>query len=215
MNELIMINYENENPTVNGRDLHAALQIDTPYAKWFKRMCEYGFAENIDYRTVDKNVFRADGTEMPQKQQEHSISINMAKHLCMIQRTEIGKKFREYFIKIEESWNSPEKIMERAMQIAHQRAVEAERRILGLLEEKEVLEIALNESLQYYTVAKYNKKFRKQWNMEQCQKIGKGIAGYCRGHGWEIKRCETNDERFGSVNSYPLDAWKNYLGENL
>ena len=215
MNELIAINYANENPTVNGRDLHVALQIDTPYAKWFKRMCEYGFAENIDYRTVDKNVFRVDGTEMPQKQSDHQLSINMAKHLCMIQRTEIGKKFREYFIKIEESWNSPEKIMERAMQIAHQRAVEAERRILGLLEEKEVLEIALNESLQYYTVAKYNKKFHKRWSMEQCQKIGKGIAGYCRGHGLEIKKCETNDERFGSVNSYPLEAWNNYLGENF
>ena len=166
-------------------------------------------------KRVLKNVIRADGSEMPQKRYDHQISINMAKQLCMIQRSEIGRKFREYFIQIEEAWNSPEKIMERAMQIAHQRAVEAERRILGLLEEKEVLEIALNESLQYYTVAKYNKKFHKRWDMEQCQKIGKEIAGYCRGHGLEIKKCETNDERFGSVNSYPLNAWKSYLGENL
>lgn len=215
MNELIKINYENDKPTVNGRDLHAALEIETPYAKWFKRMCEYGFAENIDYRTVDKNVFRVDGTEMPQKQSDHQLSINMAKQLCMIQRSEIGRKFREYFIQVEEAWNSPEKIMERAMQIAHQRALEAERRIFALNEEKETLEIALNESLKYYTVAKYNKIFHKRWNMEQCQKIGKEIAGYCRGHGWEIKKCETNDERFGSVNSYPLEAWNNYLEKNL
>lgn len=215
MNELIKINYENDKPTVNGRDLHAALEIETPYAKWFKRMCEYGFAENIDYRTVDKNVFRVDGTEMPQKQSDHQLSINMAKQLCMIQRSEIGRKFREYFIQVEEAWNSPEKIMERAMQIAHQRALEAERRIFALNEEKETLEIALNESLKYYTVAKYNKIFHKRWNMEQCQKIGKEIAGYCRGHGWAIKKCETNDERFGSVNSYPLEAWNNYLEKNL
>lgn len=150
MNELIKINYENDKPTVNGRDLHAALEIETPYAKWFKRMCEYGFAENIDYRTVDKNVFRVDGTEMPQKQSDHQLSINMAKQLCMIQRSEIGRKFREYFIQVEEAWNSPEKIMERAMQIAHQRALEAERRIFALNEEKETLEIALNESLKYW-----------------------------------------------------------------
>lgn len=209
MNELITINYENDKPTVNGRDLHSALQIKTNYKDWFPRMKEYGFIEGKDFSS-----FLSESTG-GRPSIDHKISINMAKQLCMIQRSEISRKFREYFIQIEEAWNSPEKIMERAMQIAHQRAVEAERRILGLLEEKEVLEIALNELLQYYTVAKYNTKFHKRWDMEQCQKIGKGIAGYCRGHGWEIKKCETNDERFGSVNSYPLDAWKNYLGENL
>lgn len=209
MNELITINYENDKPTVNGRDLHSALQIKTNYKDWFPRMKEYGFIEGKDFSS-----FLSESTG-GRPAIDHKISINMAKQLCMIQRSEIGRKFREYFIQIEEAWNSPEKIVERAMQIAHQRAVEVERRIFGLLEEKEVLEIALNESLQYYTVAKYNKKFHKRWDMEQCQKIGKGIAGYCRGHGWEIKKCETNNERFGSVNSYPLDAWKNYLGENL
>lgn len=101
--------------------------------------------------------------------------------------------------------------MERALQIAHQKALEAERKIFGLIEEKETLEIALNESLQYYTVAKYNKKFHKKWNMEQCHKIGKEIAAYCRGHAVEIKKCETNDERFGAVNSYPLIVWEGYL----
>ncbi len=215
MDELIAINYDNDKPTVNGRDLHAALQVKTSYTDWFKRMCEYGFIENRDYMTVLKNVFRADGSEMPQKQQEHSISINMAKQLCMIQRSEIGRKFREYFINIEEAWNSPEKIMERALQIAHQRAIEAERRIFALREENETLEIALNQSLQYYTVAKYNKKFHKKWNMEQCQKIGKEMAAYCRGHALQIKKCETNDERFGAVNSYPMIAWNGYIGENL
>ena len=211
MNELITINYENDRPMVNGRDLYNALQINAKYTDWFKRMCEYGFVERRDYETILKNVIRVDGSEMPQKQFDHQISINMAKQLCMIQRSEIGRKFREYFIQIEEAWNSPEKIMERALQIAHQKALEAERKIFGLIEEKETLEIALNESLQYYTVAKYNKKFHKKWDMEQCQKIGKEIAAYCRGRAIEIKKCETNDERFGAVNSYPLIAWEGYL----
>ena len=209
MNELITINYENDRPMVNGRDLYNALQINAKYTDWFKRMCEYGFVERRDYETILKNVIRVDGSEMPQKQFDHQISINMAKQLCMIQRSEIGRKFREYFIQIEEAWNSPEKIMERALQIAHQRAIEAERKIFGLIEEKETLEIALNESLQYYTVAKYNKKFHKKWDMEQCHKIGKEIAAYCRGRAIEIKKCETNDE--SAVNSYPLIAWEGYL----
>lgn len=212
MNELIKINYENDKPTVNGRDLHNALQLNSNYTTWFNRMCEYGFTEGTDYSICLPNL--KSESRGGQNKIDHKISINMAKQLCMIQRSEIGRKFREYFIQVEEAWNSPEKIMERAMQIAHQRALEAERRIFALNEEKETLEIALNESLKYYTVAKYNKIFHKRWNMEQCQKIGKEIAGYCRGHGWTIKKCETNDES-GGVNSYPLEAWNNYLKKNL
>ena len=45
MNGLIAINYENQNPTVNGRDLHAALKVATQYRDWFPRMCEFGFQE--------------------------------------------------------------------------------------------------------------------------------------------------------------------------
>ena len=51
MNEMITIQYENENPTVSGRELHAALEIETPYHKLFPRMLEYGFSENKDFRT--------------------------------------------------------------------------------------------------------------------------------------------------------------------
>ena len=212
MNELIQINYENDKPVVNGRDLHEALQISTKYADWFKRMCEYGFIEGRDYKTCFSNL----GSESRggQNKIDHQISISMAKQLCMIQRTEIGRKFREYFIKIEEAWNSPEKVMERALQIAHQKVIESERRIFELEEENETLEIALNQSLQYYTVAKYNKKFQKKWDMKQCRKIGKEMVCYCRSHAIEIKKCKTNDERFGEVNSYPMIAWKGYFESN-
>lgn len=208
MNELIAINYENDKPTVNGRDLHAALQVKTAYKDWFPRMCEYGFIEGKDFSSfLSESTGGRPGTD-------HQLSIGMAKQLCMLQRTEVGRKFREYFINIEEAWNSPEKIMERAMQIAHQRALEAERRIFALNEEKEPLEIALNMSLQYYTVAKYNRKFHKKWNMEQCNRIGKEMTAYCKANGLEIKKCMTNDDRFGDVNSYQLKAWEEYLNEN-
>ena len=208
MNELIAINYENDKPTVNGRDLHSALQVKTAYKDWFPRMCEYGFIEGKDFSSfLSESTGGRPGTD-------HQLSIGMAKQLCMLQRSEIGRKFREYFINIEEAWNSPEKIMERAMQIAHQQALEAERRIFALNEEKETLEIALNMSLQYYTVAKYNRKFHKKWNMEQCNRIGKEMTAYCKANGLEIKKCMTNDDRFGDVNSYQLKAWEEYLNEN-
>ena len=116
MNELIRINYDREHPTVNGRDLHDALGINTKYADWFPRMCEYGFSEGHDYCSILRN--RSDG--LPGKGlTDHLLTIDMAKQLCMIQRTEIGKKFRKYFIEVEEAWNSPEAVTARALQFAN------------------------------------------------------------------------------------------------
>jgi phage anti-repressor protein len=205
MNELIPINYEKEIPTVSGRELHAALEVDTPYNKWFPRMIEYGFSDNKDFWT-----FLSESTG-GRPSADHAITIPMAKELCMLQRTAKGKQFREYFIKCEESWNSPEKIMERAFYIAQQRALAAERRIMGLEKKTESLEIALNTANRYYTVARYNAAFHKNWNMSQCQFVGKGLTLYCRSNGVTIRKCSTNDERFGLVNSYPIEAWERFL----
>lgn len=121
MNELIKIEYKNDNPTVLARDLYEALHVATPYNKWFPRMCEYGFAEGTDFLTVDKNVRRADGAEMPQIQRDHQITLSMAKELCMLQRSPKGKQFRQYFISIEEAWNKPEAVMARALQMANRK----------------------------------------------------------------------------------------------
>ena len=107
MNDLININYDgSDRPTVMGRELHEALEIQTPYKKWFDRMCEYGFTENLDFVTMDKNVRRADGTEMPQTQFDHQLTLDMAKEICMIQRSEKGKQCRQYFIEVEKRYNS-------------------------------------------------------------------------------------------------------------
>ena len=208
MLEMITIQYESEKPTVSGRELHALLEIGSEYAKWFDRMCEYGFSEGKDYSSFLTN--RSDG--LPGKPKaDHAVTIPMAKELCMLQRTAKGKQCREYFINCEEAWNSPDKIMERALQIAHRRALEAERRIFGLLEEKETLEIALNESIRFFTVAKYNGMFKKGWTSAQCQFMGKHLSAYCRARAIQIRKCETNDERFGTVNSYPLSAWDDFM----
>lgn len=205
MKDLIPISYTSENPTVSGRDLHEALKVATPYKDWFPRMCEYGFQEDKDFSAI---LCESTGGR---PRTDHAITIAMAKELCMLQRSDIGKKFRQYLISVEEAWNCPEKVMERALQIAHQRAVEAQRRILCLVEEKETLEIALNSSLKFYTVAKYNKVFNMNWSLAQCQAIGKRLSAYCRSHAIEIRTCETNDERFGTVNSYPITAWEDFL----
>lgn len=147
MNDLITINYENERPTVSGRELHEALGIETPYHKWFPRMCEYRFTENEDYITTDKIVHRADGTVMPQTQHDHQLTIPMAKELCMLQRNEKGKQFRQYFIKVEELWNTPEMVMKRALEFANKKAEE-------LMARLNTAEAQVEEDKPYVLVAK-------------------------------------------------------------
>ena len=121
MNEItIAVNYENEKPTVSGRELHKALKINTKYSDWFKRMCDYGFVEGQDYQSCFPNL-RSEKHHGGQNKADHAVTIDMAKELCMIQRTEIGKKCREYFLAIECRWNSPETVMARALQFAGQR----------------------------------------------------------------------------------------------
>ncbi len=119
MNELIKINYETENPTVSGRELHEALGIETAYKDWFPRMCEYGFTEGEDFNPLKIERVQIEGTrEVKRTLIDHQLTIPMVKELCMLQRNEKGKMFRQYFIKIEEAWNSPEMIMKRALEFA-------------------------------------------------------------------------------------------------
>ena len=209
MNAIIRIDYENENPTVSGRELHAVLGVATQYKDWFPRMCEYGFIEGRDFSSI---LSESTGGR---PSTDHALSVPMAKELCMLQRNDQGKKIRQYFISVEDAWNSPDKVMERALQIAHRRALEAERRIFALAEENETLEVALNTSLRFYTVAKYNKTFHMGWSLSQCQAIGKQLTAYCRARAIEVRSCETNDERFGAVHSYPCSAWESFLEKAL
>lgn len=85
MNELITINYENETPAVSARELHEFLEVETPFNKWFPRMCEYGFTEGQDFQT-----FLSESTG-GRPGQDAALAIPMAKEICMLQRNEKGK----------------------------------------------------------------------------------------------------------------------------
>ena len=121
MTELIKVNYDEstDKPTVSGRELHDALGIKTAYKDWFPRMCEYGFTEGEDFNSLKNEQVRTEGERQVTREiTDHQLTISMAKEICMIQRSEKGKQFRQYFIKVEEAWNSPEMIMGRALKIA-------------------------------------------------------------------------------------------------
>lgn len=115
MNDLIKINYDNDQPTVSARELHDFLEVGAAYKDWFPRMCEYGFEEGKDFRSF---LSKSTGGRPAQ---DAEITIDMAKELCMLQRNERGKQARQYFLQLERDWNSPEKVMARALQIAEKK----------------------------------------------------------------------------------------------
>ena len=132
MNDLIKINFDEagEQPTVSGRELHEALEVQTQYTKWFSRMCEYGFTENSDYLAISQKRLTAQGNETTFT--DHALTIPMAKELCMLQRSEKGKQFRQYFIQVEEQWNKPEAVMARALKFANNKLAETKVQIQAL-----------------------------------------------------------------------------------
>lgn len=114
MNELIKVTTnENDEQLVSGRELHEFLEVGTKYEDWLPRMTEYGFEENQDFHTLKiENVVRG----RVYKKTDHALSLDMAKEISMIQRTDRGKQARRYFIKVEKFWNSPEMVTKRALE---------------------------------------------------------------------------------------------------
>ncbi|GAF37944.1 antA/AntB antirepressor family protein [Lentilactobacillus farraginis] len=102
MNELIKTFKQNDGSVaVDGRDLHDFLEVETPYTKWIDRMMGYGFAENVDFSVFDKNVHDDTAFGGTRKMKDHALTLDMAKELSMIQRTDRGKQARQYFISME------------------------------------------------------------------------------------------------------------------
>lgn len=116
MNNLLKINFQAEHPTVSARELHNGLEIGTKFTTWFQRITEYGFLENQDFQTCFPNL----GSELHggQNMVDYQISIDMAKQICMLQRTEQGRLYRQYFLDLEKAWNTPEQIFARALKMA-------------------------------------------------------------------------------------------------
>lgn len=119
MNELIKVDFTQERPSVSARDLHEFLEVGADYRHWFPRMCEYGFVEGQDFNPVKIDRVQKEGSRMVSRLvDDAALSIDMAKEICMLQRNEKGKQARQYFLQLEKAWNSPEKVMARALQIA-------------------------------------------------------------------------------------------------
>ena len=127
--QLVTLN-ESHEPIVSGRTLHRELGVGTEYAKWMTRMTEYGFVEGQDFNSVKIDEVRQEGNRHVKREiTDHALKLDMAKEIAMIQRTEKGKEVRQYFIQVERDYNSPEKVMARALLMANNKVLTLETKV--------------------------------------------------------------------------------------
>ncbi|WP_286028675.1 antA/AntB antirepressor family protein [Ligilactobacillus agilis] len=121
MNELIRVTKDNDGKSVvSGRDLHDFLEVNEKYTQWFNRMVEYGFTENVDFISFSEKTEKLGG----RPRTDHALTLDMAKEISMIQRTERGKQARQYFLEIEKRYKqqlpqTPEEKLALTMQVAN------------------------------------------------------------------------------------------------
>lgn len=111
MNELFNVNYDAERITLSARELHEFLGLEERFSKWYERMTGYGFENGVDY-----TPYQMVHPKNNQVITDYQITIEMAKEIAMLQRSEKGKQARQYFIQLEKKWNSPEAVMNRALE---------------------------------------------------------------------------------------------------
>ena len=119
MTEIIKVKTKENVQVVSARDLHEVLGVKTRFSQWAKQNFKH-FRENIDFSSVvtttQQNQYG--GTK---ELQDYALTIEMAKHIAMMSGTDKGYEIRDYFIKVEQAWNSPEMVMKRALEIANKK----------------------------------------------------------------------------------------------
>ncbi|ARF69487.1 phage antirepressor Ant [Paenibacillus larvae subsp. pulvifaciens] len=211
MNQLIPTqSNEQGNLLVSGRDLHEFLESNERYSKWFARMTEYGFVENVDFTTGQKSTVVNNGAV--RILDDHYLTINMAKEISMIQRNDKGKQARQYFLDLERKWNSPEMVIKRAHEYLEQK-------VAALTTDKLVLTQQVNElqpKASYYDMVLQNKsllsvsKIAKDYGMSAIafnQKLHELKVQYKQGDIW-LLYAKYQDKGYTQTTTHVIDADK-------
>lgn len=114
MNELIKVEIKNDAQVVSARELYKGLEIKRRFSLWVSDNFK-DFIENVDFTSVRKSTVVNNGAK--RELQDYAITISMAKELCMMSHTELGKEYRKYFLELERKWNDPKEVVKRGYAI--------------------------------------------------------------------------------------------------
>lgn len=137
MNELQIIEKDGIQ-AVSARELYKGLEIQCRFSLWWENNSKE-FVENEDFTSVFKDTeVKNNGGIQIRQLQDYAISLDMAKSICLMSRTEIGKTYRNYLIRLEKAWNTPEAVMARALQLANNK-LESIKQQVAIMQPKAVV----------------------------------------------------------------------------
>lgn len=116
MNELIKVTVKNDQQLVSARDLHKGLELSNRFSKWVNQNFKE-FEEGEDFTSVPGGTVVQSGNGTVRKYDDYALTIDMAKQLCMMSHTDLGRKYRKYFIDLERKWNDPQEVVKRGYAI--------------------------------------------------------------------------------------------------
>lgn len=145
MTELFPIKYsDTDEPKVSARELHKALEIEKRFSAWFETNSQ-GFVIGEDYSNpyLEVRVQKEGNREVQRGIEDYDLSVDMAKHICLMSRTDKGKQCRQYLIDLEKAWNTPEQVMARALKIANKSIEDLK---IKITEQKPLVDFAVHVS---------------------------------------------------------------------
>lgn len=201
MNQLITITETNGKKAVSARELYKTLgYTDSQFSRWSKKnIIENPYAiENEDYVGFDTNV---EGNIVS----DYALTTNLAKKLCMLSKTKVGEKIRDYFIEIEKRATKPLSqldILAQSVQILQAQ----EKKIAEIDDRVKVIEAKQTTHQNWFTIAGYGTLQKMQIGIKLAASLGRKATNLCRQKGVEPE--EIPDPRFGKVKTYPEDILK-------
>jgi phage anti-repressor protein len=198
MEALIKITERAGKQVVSARALYDFLEVSERFSAWTKRMFKYGFEENMDY--VGCKEFN---TLANQELEDYALTIECAKEISMLQRSDKGKQARQYFIACEKKLQEAVRPLSQIDMLVQSALLlqQQEQRISTVEEKVRELDTRTLNSPDYYTITGYGLLNGLRLSNEKAVALGKKAAKLCRAKNIAIG--SIYEPRYGGVNTYP------------
>lgn len=200
MKELIKITEHNGQQAVSARELHKFLEVTERFNSWCDRMFSYGFIENQDYTSVKSFTVVNNGAK--KEVDDYALTIDCAKEISMLQRSEKGKTARRYFITCEKKLKEIKPLSQ--VEIVAQSAqilLEQSKKIEAIESDVKTIKAQITTRPEYYTIAGYGTLIGVPCGLKLASSLGRKASKLCKER--SIATEEMPDPRFGIVKTYP------------